>query len=360
LVSFEPASYAHPYGHATTRPGAAGDGVRPLLLTRLRRLAQDPRGGFRGVDGVVEGGAFDLEAGAVTEAGAEVVEGDGKLRAIAVGRGSGSELTSFLDGIQRACVRLYHGPVPIVHAYAAAVVRVRRGRRMETLRGAVRGRYHEERELVLFPFRYVDPEAVAAAGIAYEEMQDTNPPEEAPLPLFPPALHARAAEAVDRCREALERRLAEQWCDSGDDPGWLLVDGSLTLSPKLAASPRAIGLVKSHRTRFFDGDDARVLLGLRAGERTSVFRPQTRQVTPVYSWYLRLRSPAGRDVFWGLVRVEAAATESTLERVDEISRWLLAETAPLTLPDARWDRLIYPIYDCETYLRARAPNWNGV
>jgi hypothetical protein len=40
---------------------------------------------------------------------------------------------------------------------------------------------------------------------------------------------------------------------------------------------------------------------------------------------------------------------------DRISRWLLAETTPLSLPDARWDRLLYPIRDCEEFLRARAP-----
>ena len=40
---------------------------------------------------------------------------------------------------------------------------------------------------------------------------------------------------------------------------------------------------------------------------------------------------------------------------DAVSRWLLAETTPLSLPDARWDRLIYPVLDCESFLRARAP-----
>jgi hypothetical protein len=60
-------------------------------------------------------------------------------------------------------------------------------------------------------------------------------------------------------------------------------------------------------------------------------------------------------VFWGLVRIEAPATDDTLARVDEISRWLLAETVPLSLPDARWDRLLYPIHDCEAFLRSRAP-----
>ena len=40
---------------------------------------------------------------------------------------------------------------------------------------------------------------------------------------------------------------------------------------------------------------------------------------------------------------------------DVVSGWLLAETTPISLPDLRWDRLIYPIRDCEQFLRARAP-----
>jgi hypothetical protein len=33
----------------------------------------------------------------------------------------------------------------------------------------------------------------------------------------------------------------------------------------------------------------------------------------------------------------------------------VSERAPLATPDRRWDRLLYPIHDVETYLRARAP-----
>jgi len=37
-----------------------------------------------------------------------------------------------------------------------------------------------------------------------------------------------------------------------------------------------------------------------------------------------------------------------------VSRWILAERAPLATPDGRWDRLLYPIHEVETFLRARA------
>jgi hypothetical protein len=326
--------------------------ARNVLLTRLRHLARDSEGDFSAVDASPEG-AFATDPEALGAAEAEVVEHGGGLRAFRVAVGGGSGFTAFLDGIQRSAVRLYCGPVPLVYAYAAAVVRTRRDRRMTT---------HlldcAEREAVFFPFRLVDPSRVSALGVAEAEMQDTSPasPEE-PLPLFPPQLYALATLRINRWREALEAELAVRWVGgaNGGAAGFLLVDGPLAVAPALAASTRAVGVIKSHRTRFFDGDDARVLLGLEAGERTSVFRPRSWRDTPVYSWYLRLRPPAGKGALWGLVRVEAAAAEGTLRRADEISAWLLAETAPLALPDARWDRMIYPIRDCEEYLRSRAP-----
>jgi hypothetical protein len=61
---------------------------------------------------------------------------------------------------------------------------------------------------------------------------------------------------------------------------------------------------------------------------------------------------------WGLVRVEAAdrraaeRPEELTARADLISRWVLAEAAPLALPDGRWDKMVYGIRDCEEFLRA--------
>ena len=76
------------------------------------------------------------------------------------------------------------------------------------------------------------------------------------------------------------------------------------------------------------------------------------------SWYLRLRAATGHDPLWGLVRVEIAApaartsTKKLGERADEVSCWILAEALPLAVPDGRWDKMVYPIRDCEEFLRA--------
>ena len=60
---------------------------------------------------------------------------------------------------------------------------------------------------------------------------------------------------------------------------------------------------------------------------------------------------------FGLVRVEIAepplaSTSEIRDRADEVSRSILAEVVPLSLPDSRWDKMVYGIRDCEEFLRA--------
>lgn len=322
-----------------------------MLLNAIRKLRQDADSGFTLVEGPVSGAYFDGDAESLSECEAEVVEGS-QLQPIGVRVAPESGFTDFLDGIQRAEVKLYHETVPIIYAYAAATIRRRSERQLRTLRtdGAD---WLIEREALFYPSRYVQADELARIGAAAHQLIDTTPPGSEPLPLFPPLLYARAGQHVNRWRESIERELAVRWCGTGA-PGWLLVDGSMTLSPELAGCRSAVGLIKSHRTRFFDGAEARTVLDLKVGERTSVFEPKTRNLTPVRSFYLRLRPHDHRDIFWGLVRVEMARTHDAAT-ADVLSGWLLAETAPLALPDPRWDRLIYPIRDCEQFLRARAP-----
>jgi hypothetical protein len=156
---------------------------------------------------------------------------------------------------------------------------------------------------------------------------------------------------VDKARAALEIAVAAAFRATAADC-WLLVDGSLAASPDWANDARMLGVVKSHASLPFAGPDLEVYLTLPQGHRSSIFQPESRRVTPLYAWGLRLHDFTGRDLFYGLVRVEATATEATLAAADAISRHLLAERAPLA-DDRRADRLLYGIHDVERYLRAR-------
>jgi len=168
----------------------------------------------------------------------------------------------------------------------------------------------------------------------------------------PAALRAVALERIGRDRADAEQSLAEEWCIDGAEP--LFVDGGISGTPRVAASHCAIGVIKSHHTLFADGDALDVVMSLKCGERSSVFAPPSQTRSPVASWYLRLRDPRGHDAMFGLVRIEVAIGDDLAARANEVSRWVLAESSPVALPDNRWDRMAYGIRDCEQFLRSIA------
>jgi hypothetical protein len=245
------------------------------------------------------------------------------------------EPLAFLDGVQRHQVVAYVGTCPLVAATVGAGVRQRVGRDLRTV---------VERSERLLLGR---PEALVAAP-------DTPGYRHIPLPDDDPEHPIRdldaAVAAIDDARGHLEVAAGDEF--RRQSAGWLVVDGSLAMSPHWAGDPRMLGVSKSHSTLPFEGTNLEAYLRLPEGHRSSVFQPASRRVAPVYAWGLRLWDWAGRDLLFGLVRVEATPGPETLKRVNEFSRWLLAERAPISAPDARWDRLLYGIHSVEEYLRA--------
>jgi hypothetical protein len=160
---------------------------------------------------------------------------------------------------------------------------------------------------------------------------------------------ANAARALDRARGALELTLGDRF--RGRSDGWLLVDGTLSDSPVWAADERMVAVSKSHATLPFDGADLERFLRLPAGHRTSIYAPGTRSLAPVCGWAVRLWPWEGKDLFHGLVRVEVAPENGTPAVADALSRRILAERAPISTPDKRWDRLLYGVHSVEAYLR---------
>jgi hypothetical protein len=286
---------------------------------------------------------------------ATVVEGSA-LRAVRVPDFSPqakSGFGAFLDGTQKVQIVGHHGGMPIVIGTVSAAVRIRVNRRMTTW-GHQPPRV--ERKIYL-PLRYLPAlaeirEMSADAAQASWQIVDTSTADRSgEYPSQHPAvLLERATRAVDQQREQLEDRLAEAWCARGEAP--LFIDGGISRSASVASSSCAVGVIKSHRTLYVEGDALGIVLGLRKGERSSVFRVSPRSRSSVISWYLRLRSGEGRDALWGLVRVEVAERDRPSDRANEISRWVMAETPPLSLPDGRWDKMAYGVRDCEEFLRA--------
>jgi hypothetical protein len=286
---------------------------------------------------------------------AQIVEGS-TLRAIRIptqSRPASSEFGAFLDGAQKVQVVGHHYGMPVVFGTASAAVRTRVNRRMITWGHQLP---RVERRIFL-PLRYLPalsdwrPSSSGPEGTKWQIVDTSTADRNGDYPSQHPAvLLERAIRAVDQHREALEDELAEAWCVRGESP--LFVDGGISRSARVASSSCAVGVIKSHRTLYVEGDALRIVLGLEKGERSSVFRVSPRSRNSVLSWYLRLRDAKGRDAMWGLVRVEVAECDRPAERADETSRWVLAETTPLSLPDGRWDKMAYGVRDCEEFLRA--------
>jgi hypothetical protein len=133
------------------------------------------------------------------------------------------------------------------------------------------------------------------------------------------------------------------------------VDGGIAALGVPATSEAVVGVVKSHRTLYVGADAMDVVTGLAAGERTTAFTVSSRHRARVASWYLRLRDGDGADPFSGIVRIEVAEATFSESRADAVSRWVLAERTPVSLPDTRWRVMAYGIRDVESYLRAVTP-----
>ncbi|MFL5498491.1 MAG: hypothetical protein ACJ79B_04980 [Gemmatimonadaceae bacterium] len=326
-------------------PDAASRAALRLLMERLPGLSAVEQ--WSAVEPITSSDQPTLRA-------AQMVEG-GSIRAVRVPNVSRENATgfgAFLDGTQTVRVAGHHYGVPIVFGTISSAIRVRVNRRLTTW-GHQPPRV--ERKIYL-PLRYLPAEVrvpflnPSTAG-EWRIVDTAMPDKDGEYPSKHPAvLLERAIRAVDQDRERLEDQLAEVWCARSEAP--LYIDGGISRSSKVAASSCAVGVIKSHRTLYVEGDALPVVLGLRKGERSTVFRVSPRSRNSVMSWYLRLREPDGHDPMWGLVRVEVAACERPTERADETSRWVMAETTPLALPDGRWDKMSYGIRDCEEFLRA--------
>ena len=166
-----------------------------------------------------------------------------------------------------------------------------------------------------------------------------------------------ARSRVRTLRERLEGEMLRQWeLDDrtlADSDAWIAVDGQLRDIRE--SNRRAIGLIKSVARPEFVGKDVAMLLDLEPGMRTTSFVPDWQlrrdQGERRTSWYLRMWPPQqGADALGSLMRIEAPR-DTRPETVDEISRWILAERAPLAKPDPRWPAMIYPIRYVEKILK---------
>jgi hypothetical protein len=197
-------------------------------------------------------------------------------------------------------------------------------------------------------------EAPSISDLILNSAEHTAPPD----PGDYVRMKEKAYGRVRTLRERLEAEVLRSW--EGDDrvldsDDWIAADGQLR-----TPTSRAVGLIKSVASPEFMGEDVNVLLDLAPGMRTTSFIPdwQLRRATTDQrcSWYIRLWPPQrGADALGSLMRVEAPR-DTRPKEADEITRWILAERAPLAKPDPRWASTIYPIYYVEKVLKPLVQN----
>jgi hypothetical protein len=281
-----------------------------------------------------------------------------------------SRLCYFLDGVQssREIGRIEMAPV-IVSTVAATIVNrgEKRFSRMPlesppvVVQAVILPRSTGDANVEAFwdllleaGFSELDPDEIPSSPHlvldSAEYMPDADPSDYV-------GMRERARVRVRALRERLEGGMLRQWeLDDRtlEDAGaWIAVDGQLEHIRE--SNRRAIGLIKSVARPEFVGKDVGMLLDLEPGMRTTSFIPgwqvaldPGKQRT---SWYLRMWPPQrGADALGSLMRVEAPR-DTEPDQVDEISRWILAERAPLAKPDPRWPAMIYPIQYVEKILK---------
>ena len=282
-----------------------------------------------------------------------------------------SKLCYFLDGVQSSREIGRIGMAPVVVATVAAAIVNRCDRRFSrmplgdppTVVQAVilpRSAGNESIEalwqlLLEAGFSGLGPEEVPSSPYLVLDSAEFMGEELDPSDYV--GMRDRARVRVRAIRERLEGGMLRNWETDDrtleDADAWIAVDGQLKEIRE--SNRRAVGLIKSVARPEFVGKDVGMLLDLEPGMRTTSFVPdwQLRRDPGERrtSWYLRVwpRQP-GADALGSLMRVEAPR-DTPPETVDEITRWVLAERAPLAKPDPRWPAMIYPIHYVEKLLK---------
>lgn len=314
---------------------------------------------FPKVIGDQESSTFYQPADIPAQKTSVIIEGDRKELGIkAVKKKSEvSGFSYFLDGIERKRVIFSYNFIPITYAYVAAVIMKRTNKKMHSIN------LTEEMQTIYVPCKenndspehYFDADEFTELDINITNIGIKDKKTEK-YPLYPPEFEQKAHSQVQETRRKIEQNLTDKWLNNNYNDGWLFVDGPLaTKSKSLLSNAKAVGIIKSHHANYFSDKNQFKIYNLKKGERSNVFQPEKEDI---YSWYLKIHENkrSGENTF-GLVRIEIPAQKELLERVDEISSWILLETNPVAFPASRWDRMIYPIKYCEDYLKSKAPTW---
>lgn len=300
----------------------------------------------------------------------EIVEefsGKSKIKKVLI-KTEQSGFSYFLDGIERKEILCYLRSIPIIYGYVGAAILKRIDKTLHST-DLEMGKEHfylpvknDDKDCPQHYFDLSEIEKIRKkhknTGIIPKQGNRKT------YPLYPVEFIQQAHSEIQELRREIEVELTDKWLDSKFNDGWLFVDGTLnTKSQNVLESSNIAGIVKSHGVYYFSFEEMYEFYTMKKGERSVVFQPydKTENKKNIFTWYLRLHENKQNGVNdFGIIRVEIPANEKLLDKVDEISSWILLETKPVGFPASRWDRMIYPIKYCEDYLKAKAPSWTMI
>jgi hypothetical protein len=279
-----------------------------------------------------------------------------------------SEFRFFQDGRQRTIqighVPAYHGQhfliIPVHYFVVAAAILERRDRRLEVWRAP---------ELVhgVFVPRGLLPQPGLIEQYERQGLRvvDTDSGPVGSNDYY--AFRSRALQEAKKLRLEAEQTLIRQWReDTVSADSFLVVDGTLMNMRDEANVDRCIGVSKSFGARYFDTTTHHRIMQLREFERSWTFRfhgeeesaAQRTGVRERVSWYLRLREGINKDPEFGLIRVEISKSyaDQSSHYAGRFSTSLISERLPTSYPAPRWDKHLFPIRQCESYLSSIMPS----
>lgn len=143
---------------------------------------------------------------------------------------------------------------------------------------------------------------------------------------------------------------------------YLIHNGSSLEDPNELLDPRLIGWSKTVYLPFKGAKEANIKhLELSSFQRSPVFKlfreDEKGASSTKYAWFIKLREHTRHGPEFGLVKphIIANSDDEAVKIAEWMSYLLLLERQPATFPASGWDKLIFPIKLCRTYLDGIVP-----
>ena len=214
------------------------------------------------------------------------------------------------------------------------------------------------RHLVMLPFAFLENRAPVEKARDGVDIVDTGIDQ-------PDYTQLRVQSVQIAYRELTKMKIAllDEWrkATASDGDKYLIHNGTYLEDANTDLDPRVIGWSKTVYLPFKGAKEADVKhLELASFQRSSVFRLSREDdggATTKYAWFIKLREHARHGPEFGLIKplIIAKDDADAIAKAEWMTYVLLLERQPATFPAHGWDKLIFPIKLCRTYLDGIVP-----